>query len=88
MRRHVSNYDAATTARMNDTNDTSLDYKGFVHSKPKKLNSTSTLGQIRTNRHLSGDTTISDNQFEFFASHVHIFKDKDMQILLFVRYCS
>ncbi len=24
----------------------------------------------------------SDNQFGFFASHVHIFKDKDMQILL------
>ena len=53
VRRQVSDYDAATTARMNDT---SLDYKGFVHSKPKKLNSTSTLAQIRTNRHLSGDT--------------------------------
>ena len=31
---------------------------------------------------LSGDTTISDNQFKFFASHVHLFKDKNMQILL------
>jgi|688.fasta_scaffold108989_1 hypothetical protein len=24
----------------------------------------------------------SDNQFQFFACHVHIFKDKEMQILL------